>query len=168
MQQSSDKKLCIPFPFGLAEYLVMEACKYRSQLSVQLMHQTQCAHAACLHSGLIYNSMIHTAPSLVSNKAKMADSSIQLNTRHALQPQYQNETLHSSVCTKDELKLHIACEVNTQSFLQHRWKSTKGCCQYKNAERLWGLAFSEDRFLLVPVENFQYWPAYSAGWFVII
>lgn len=41
---------------------------------------------------------------LVCNKAKIADNSIQLNSSHALQPHYKNETLHSSVSTKDELK----------------------------------------------------------------
>lgn len=57
---------------------------------------------------------------LVCNKAKMADNSIQLNTSHALQPHYRNETLDSSVNTKDGLKQPIACEVSEWS-LSAEW-----------------------------------------------
>lgn len=45
----------------------------------------------------------------------MAYNSVQLNISHALQPRYQNETLHSSVSTKDELKQPNACEVNAHN-----------------------------------------------------
>lgn len=129
-----------PLPFGLTEYSAMETHSYRS---VQLMRRTQCAHAACLLLGMIGDWMIHTAPPLVCNKAKMADNSIQLNTSHALQPHYRNETLHSSMSTKEELKQPIACEVNAQTLSAEQVERYKKMLPLQKHWR--ALAFSEDR-----------------------
>ncbi len=131
MQQSSDNWqnfLALVFHSHLVSQnikLWKHTHSTETQLNIQLMHWTQCAHAASLHPGMICDWMTHTALPLVCNKGKIADNSIQLNTSHALQPHYQNETFHSSVSTKDELKQPIACEVNAQALSAEQVKIHK-------------------------------------------